>query len=451
MSWLSSLTGSKKTSEAGVWIADEDVSNCYCCGVGFSLMIRKHHCRQCGQVVCSGCSENRKFLESSRSGAPKRICDKCHKGEIPEGDDEDEDGGDAGVKAVTKGVAGASVSDGGATGGAGATAGAGTGDSSSRRPAPGMPPIPVEDSLKGLKLHAFDGTWEATLNFQSVESSKAAAPEAIATGSSLGAFKKVDVSKSRRGTLAAPEVAKAGSKIKVLLALDAKGAAYFGGTCADLAQFGRDGKVKGAVQRSNGKVNMTVTLMNNKVTTTFTFTGLMDATGALLGTFSGCEISKAASAASGTFRMVRIGDGDDEEGGAAGAAAGGGSGSDDDDAPMKKASKGSASKSSRKVVDSDDDDDDGGSKPAAKGSSKAKSSRKVASDSEEEEPAPKKKAAASKCKVVDSDDEEDDPKPKKAAAKARVATDSDDSDARPAKKAVTKSKSKKAVASDSDE
>lgn len=31
--------------------------------------------------------------------------------------------------------------------------------------------------LQGLKLHAFDGTWEATLNFQSVESSKAAAPE----------------------------------------------------------------------------------------------------------------------------------------------------------------------------------------------------------------------------------------------------------------------------------
>lgn len=113
--------------------------------------------QQCGQVVCSGCSENRKFLESSRSGAPKRICDKCHKGEIPEGDDEDEDGGDAGVKAVTKGVAGASVSDGGATGGAGATAGAGAGDSSSRRPAPGMPPIPVEDSLKVSGGYQHDG------------------------------------------------------------------------------------------------------------------------------------------------------------------------------------------------------------------------------------------------------------------------------------------------------
>ena len=36
---------SKKTSEAGVWISDEEVLNCGCCGVKFSLLIRKHHCR----------------------------------------------------------------------------------------------------------------------------------------------------------------------------------------------------------------------------------------------------------------------------------------------------------------------------------------------------------------------------------------------------------------------
>ena len=34
--------------------------------------------QQCGGVVCGSCSENRKFLESSRSGAPKRICDTCN-------------------------------------------------------------------------------------------------------------------------------------------------------------------------------------------------------------------------------------------------------------------------------------------------------------------------------------------------------------------------------------
>ena len=34
--------------------------------------------QQCGGIVCGACSENRKFLESSRSGAPKRVCDKCY-------------------------------------------------------------------------------------------------------------------------------------------------------------------------------------------------------------------------------------------------------------------------------------------------------------------------------------------------------------------------------------
>ena len=36
---------SKKTSEAGVWIQDDDVENCGCCGIKFALLIRKHHCR----------------------------------------------------------------------------------------------------------------------------------------------------------------------------------------------------------------------------------------------------------------------------------------------------------------------------------------------------------------------------------------------------------------------
>ena len=44
MDFLSNLR-SKKISESGVWISDEEVLNCGCCGVRFSLLIRKHHCR----------------------------------------------------------------------------------------------------------------------------------------------------------------------------------------------------------------------------------------------------------------------------------------------------------------------------------------------------------------------------------------------------------------------
>jgi hypothetical protein len=36
---------SKKTSESGVWVNDEDVDTCFCCAVKFSFSIRKHHCR----------------------------------------------------------------------------------------------------------------------------------------------------------------------------------------------------------------------------------------------------------------------------------------------------------------------------------------------------------------------------------------------------------------------
>jgi hypothetical protein len=30
---------------AGQWVDDAEVENCYCCGVKFSFVIRKHHCR----------------------------------------------------------------------------------------------------------------------------------------------------------------------------------------------------------------------------------------------------------------------------------------------------------------------------------------------------------------------------------------------------------------------
>jgi FYVE zinc finger len=36
---------SKKTSETGNWANDEEVDNCFCCGVKFNFIIRKHHCR----------------------------------------------------------------------------------------------------------------------------------------------------------------------------------------------------------------------------------------------------------------------------------------------------------------------------------------------------------------------------------------------------------------------
>ena len=39
------------------WIKDENVKQCYKCSDTFSLLNRKHHCRNCGKIYCSKCSD----------------------------------------------------------------------------------------------------------------------------------------------------------------------------------------------------------------------------------------------------------------------------------------------------------------------------------------------------------------------------------------------------------
>ena len=39
------------------WVPDENVSVCYNCNVTFSLLNRRHHCRNCGKIFCGLCSK----------------------------------------------------------------------------------------------------------------------------------------------------------------------------------------------------------------------------------------------------------------------------------------------------------------------------------------------------------------------------------------------------------
>ena len=39
-----------------LWMPDELCTNCYACNMEFTVFRRRHHCRLCGQVVCSTCS-----------------------------------------------------------------------------------------------------------------------------------------------------------------------------------------------------------------------------------------------------------------------------------------------------------------------------------------------------------------------------------------------------------
>jgi hypothetical protein len=41
----------------------------------FGLIHRRHHCRRCGRVVCSNCSQKMTLIDN----IPKRTCDDCFK------------------------------------------------------------------------------------------------------------------------------------------------------------------------------------------------------------------------------------------------------------------------------------------------------------------------------------------------------------------------------------
>jgi RUN and FYVE domain-containing protein 1 len=58
------------------WTDDRSITDCRQCSKPFSVARRKHHCRNCGGVFCSSCSDNTMPLPSSAK--PVRVCDGCH-------------------------------------------------------------------------------------------------------------------------------------------------------------------------------------------------------------------------------------------------------------------------------------------------------------------------------------------------------------------------------------
>ena len=68
------------------WKPDDDFSCCPICHVKFGFFTRKHHCRNCGNVVCDDCSKERRTLfgtaaSDTRIGASlgglHRVCKTC--------------------------------------------------------------------------------------------------------------------------------------------------------------------------------------------------------------------------------------------------------------------------------------------------------------------------------------------------------------------------------------
>eukprot|EP00050_Salpingoeca_kvevrii_P011448 m.15446 g.15446 ORF g.15446 m.15446 type:complete len:841 (-) comp3437_c0_seq1:151-2673(-) len=57
------------------WVDEKDVTECKLCSKSFGISRRKHHCRNCGDVFCNDCSDNKMPLPSSAK--PVRVCDLC--------------------------------------------------------------------------------------------------------------------------------------------------------------------------------------------------------------------------------------------------------------------------------------------------------------------------------------------------------------------------------------
>lgn len=68
----------------GAWMPDTSSNTCTICGGGFTFVNRRHHCRCCGQLVCSDCSPNKRpniarvhHPNNGDGNGPQRVCLYC--------------------------------------------------------------------------------------------------------------------------------------------------------------------------------------------------------------------------------------------------------------------------------------------------------------------------------------------------------------------------------------
>ncbi|KAF9161584.1 Zinc finger FYVE domain-containing protein 26 [Actinomortierella ambigua] len=64
------------------WVRDEDVAICMVCATTkFGVLVRKHHCRLCGHIICWRCCQMKEALQQTPSGALEakliRVCLDC--------------------------------------------------------------------------------------------------------------------------------------------------------------------------------------------------------------------------------------------------------------------------------------------------------------------------------------------------------------------------------------
>jgi len=66
--------GEVTNTAAPVWVPDNEAKTCQLCSTKFTFTNRRHHCRQCGNVVCGPCSDQKKVLPGQ---GKVRVCTEC--------------------------------------------------------------------------------------------------------------------------------------------------------------------------------------------------------------------------------------------------------------------------------------------------------------------------------------------------------------------------------------
>ncbi|XP_048412321.1 myotubularin-related protein 3 isoform X8 [Stegostoma tigrinum] len=67
------------------WYPDHLAPQCYGCESRFWLASRKHHCRNCGNVFCSSCCNQKIPVPSQQLFEPSRVCKSCYSSLQPNG------------------------------------------------------------------------------------------------------------------------------------------------------------------------------------------------------------------------------------------------------------------------------------------------------------------------------------------------------------------------------
>ncbi|XP_030631142.1 myotubularin-related protein 3-like [Chanos chanos] len=67
-----------RDGEATRWYPDHLATRCYGCEHKFWLAARKQHCRNCGNVFCASCCNQKVALPSQQMYEPNRVCQACY-------------------------------------------------------------------------------------------------------------------------------------------------------------------------------------------------------------------------------------------------------------------------------------------------------------------------------------------------------------------------------------